>query len=460
MDALLTRTTLVTGAAPGRIIPDGAVAVRSDRIVDVGTSDEVERRHPDLPRVGLPRRAVLPGLINCHTHTILTVLRGGVEDLGHDIMEVVYGYMVPVTYVMTDDERRAMASLGCLEAIRSGTTTIVDPMRSVASYAGAMADSGLRLYLCESACDAVMTEVWTDGYRYDRGWGEVSLGQALDLIDGYHDTRNGRVRCLVAAHASDSCSPWMLDELRELARSRGMGRTIHLAQSEREVEQVKTMTGGRTPVEYLDDHGWLGPGVLAAHCHWCTGPDVDLLGRRGITAVHCAASSARRGYHRLADVPALMDAGVNVTLGTDNMSEDMFDAMRIGIVVNRGMRGDGQNPTPWEILSWATANGALALDRDDLGAIAPGMKADLTVLRLDRPHLTPMLDAASSLVHYAQASDVESVMVDGEWVMQDGRVLTMDEEAVMEDAQRAAASAWRRLRDRRPKLSVPPGLDI
>jgi 5-methylthioadenosine/S-adenosylhomocysteine deaminase len=162
----------------------------------------------------------------------------------------------------------------------------------------------------------------------------------------------------------------------------------------------------------------------------------------------------------LANIPALLDVGVNLTLGTDNMSEDMFDAMRIGIVVNRGMRGDGQNPTPAEVLSWATTNGARALARDDLGAIEVGRKADLAVVRLDRPHLTPLLDVTSSLVHYAQASDVESVMVDGEWVMRDGRVLTMDEEAVMEDARLATISSWRRLRDRWPNLSVPAGLDI
>ena len=352
-----------------------------------------------------------------------------------------------------------MAALGCLEAIRSGTTTIVDPMRAVPSYADTMADSGLRLYLCESASDAVATEIWTKGYQYDRGWGEASFQQAVDLIDNHHDTRNGRVRCLVAAHAPDSCSPWILDELRELARSKGLGRTVHLAQSEQEMAQVKEMTGGRTSAEYLEDHGWLGPDVLAAHCHWCNPSDIGLLARRGITMVHCAASSSRRGYHRLADLPALFDAGVNVTLGTDNMSEDMFEAMRIGIVVNRGMRRDGKVPAPGEVLSWATANGARALGRDDLGSLEVGKKADLSVVRLDRPHLVPLLDVVSSLVHYAQAGDVESVMVDGEWVMQEGRVLTMDEDAVMEAAQQATEGAWRRLRERWPGLVVPAGLD-
>lgn len=460
MDALITDTTVLTGGTPGQVLRNGALALQGNTIVEVGTSRNLIARYPNFPRIALPRCAVIPGFINSHTHTTLTVLRGGVEDMGQNIMEVVYGYMMPIIHAMTDGQRRAMASLGCLEAIRSGTTTIVDPMLAVSSYADTMADSGLRLYLCESVSDAKVTEIWAKGYQYDRSLGEASLQQAVDLIDRHHDTLNGRVRCLVSAHAPDSCSPWILDELRELARSRGLGRTVHLAQSPQEVEQVKVMTRGRTSAQYLDDHGWLDRDVLAAHCHWCDSSDIDMLGRKGVTAVHCAASSSRRGYHRLAKVPALVDAGVNLTLGTDNMSEDMFDAMRIGIVVNRGMRGDGYNPTPAEVLSWATVNGARALGRDDLGTLEAGKKADLSVIRLDRPHLTPLLDLTSSLVHYAQASDVESVMVDGEWVMRDSQVLTMDEDKVIQDAQQVAMEAWRSLHQRSPSLSLPVDLEL
>ena len=460
MDTLLTDTTVVTGGVPGQVIRNGALALQGNSVVEVGLTQDLVRRYPNFSRVSLPRRAVIPGFINSHTHTTLTVLRGGVEDLGQNIMEVVYGYMVPIIDGMNDDQRRAMASLGCLEAIRSGTTTIVDPMLAVPSYADTMADSGLRLYLCESVSDAKATEIWARGYQYERSLGEASLQQALDLIDRHHNTMNGRVRCLVSAHAPDSCSPWVLDELSDLARSYGLGRTVHLAQSPQEVEQVKIMTQGRTSAQYLDDHGWLGPDVLAAHCHWCDSSDIDLLGRKGITVVHCAASSSRRGYHRLANVPALVDAGVNLALGTDNMSENMFDAMRIGIVVNRGMRGDGYNPTPTEVLSWATMNGARALGRDDLGILDVGKKADLSVLRLDQPHLTPLLDLTSSLVHYAQASDVESVMVDGEWVMRDGEVLTMNEYEVIEHANQATMEAWKSLGKVSPGLSVPVDLDL
>jgi 5-methylthioadenosine/S-adenosylhomocysteine deaminase len=157
-------------------------------------------------------------------------------------------------------------------------------------------------------------------------------------------------------------------------------------------------------------------------------------------------------------MPALFDAGVNVTLGTDNMSEDMFDALRIGVIINRGLRGDVARPTPQEVLTWPTLNAARALGRDDLGSIEAGKKADLTVVRLDRPHLTPMLSIVPSLVHYGQASDVESVMVDGEWIMRDGKVLTMDEAATMQAAQEASESAWRRLKEGWPVVDVPDAL--
>ena len=455
MNVLLEHATVVTGDRNGRVLRDGAVAVEGDRIIAVGTSTGIAEQYPGVPRLDMRGRAVIPGLINAHTHTVLTVLRGTVENWDGD---VVYGYMVPITFSMSDDDRRALAALGCLEAIRSGTTTLVDPLRFITTYAGAMADSGLRLYLAESAADAVITEIRTGGYRYERSWGESYLQRTVDLIDGYHDTRNGRVQCLVAAHAPDNCSPWMLDELRELARSRGLRRTVHLAQSQREVDQVKVISGGRSPAGYLLDHDWLGGDVLAAHCTYCSDSDIGLLAETGTSMAHCPASSARRGFHRLANMPDLVDAGVNITLGTDNMSEDMFDALRIGIIANRGLRGDASRPTPSEMLIWATRNAAQALGREDLGSLEPGMKADLAVIRLDRPHLAPALDVVSSLVHYGQASDVESVMVDGDWIMKDGQVLTMDEQTTVQAAEDAALSAWQRLQQSSPDVEVPAAM--
>jgi 5-methylthioadenosine/S-adenosylhomocysteine deaminase len=453
MDVLLTNATIIPGEPIGQVIRDGAVAIQDDKIAAVGSTPSMETRFPNLERVAIPSRIVMPGLINAHTHTVLNVLRGTIEN---GVGDRVYNYMVPITFAMSNEDRQALAALGCLEAIRSGTTTIVDPLRFVPSYAQTMADTGLRVYLAESAADAVTTEIRTKGYRYERSWGEAFLQRTKELIETYHNTHNGRVQCMVAAHATDNCSSWMLDELRDIAEDRGLLRTIHLAQSRQEVEQVQKMTQGRTSVEYLLDHGWLGPDVLVAHCTHCTSSDIGLLAETETSMAHCPASSSRRGFHSLADMPGLVDAGVNVTLGTDNMSEDMFEAMRVGIIVNRGLRRDSTRPTCTEMLTWATRNSAHALQREDLGTLEPGKKADLTVVRADRAHLTPLLDVISNLVHYGQASDVESVMVDGEWIMKDGKVLTVDEAAVTKAAQEATVNAWRNLHQEWPDIEVVP----
>ena len=457
MGILLTRATIITGEQNDKVITNGAVAIDNDIIIDVGDSDLLESKYQNFDKYVLKNRLIIPGLINNHTHTVLNVLRGAIENAGS--ADRVYGYMVPISFVMTDEDRQALAAVGCLEAIKSGTTTLVDPLRFVNSYAETMANTGLRLYLAESAADAVTTEIRTSGYRYDKSWGEAFLKRTLELIDNHHATNNNRVQCMVAAHATDNCSPWLLRELNDIAHSKGLRRTIHLAQSEQEVTQVKSMAEGKTPVEYLLENDWLGRDVLAAHCTYCTTSDIGLLSETGTSMAHCPASSARRGYHALANMPGLVDLGVNVTLGTDNMSEDMFEAMRVGLILNRGMREDTGIPTPKEIFNWATINPAYSLEREDLGRISKNMKADISIVRLDRPHLSPVIDTLSTLVHYGQASDVESVIVDGEWVMKEGKVLTMDEEEVINEAQNATIRAWSALKKQWGDIIIPEEFD-
>lgn len=451
---LFKNATVCTLDARRRIIDGGAVAVRRDRIVAVGTTADLVRQFPGMPSFDATGKAVLPGFINSHTHTVLLVLRGTVEDMEGD---AIFGYMTPISFAMTPDERVALARLGCLEAIRSGTTTVVDPFRHVAGYAQGMVDTGLRLYLSESGADALTLKIRKGIYEYDRAFGEEFLERIVTLIEGFHGKAGGRVQCQIAAHAPDTCSPWMLHRLRDLAEKHGLGRTVHLAQSRKEVAQVRAMSG-KTPAEYLRDNDWLGPDVVGAHWTFCTDDDIDLLARHGVHMAHCPANSSRRGPHQ-APIGRILDAGVNVALGTDNMTEDMFQALKIGIIIHRGGHGGGVSPTPREMLDGATVNGAKALGREaDLGSIEAGKKADLVVLDLNRAHLRPIIDLVSSLVHYGHPGAVDAVMVDGTFVMRDGRVLSMDEDAVMGAAQEATVAAWRRLSEISPDIRVPEGL--
>jgi 5-methylthioadenosine/S-adenosylhomocysteine deaminase len=173
---------------------------------------------------------------------------------------------------------------------------------------------------------------------------------------------------------------------------------------------------------------------------------------------HCPANSSRRGPHR-ALFKNILEANVNIALGTDNMTEDIFHALKIGLILYRGSLGGGVKPSPQLLIDAATRHGALALARqDDLGSVEPGKRADLTIINLNRAHLRPILNLSSNLVHYGLPGAVESVMVDGAFVMFEGNVLTMNEDDTIQNAQEAAENVWRRLQENSPDIPMPSGL--
>jgi 5-methylthioadenosine/S-adenosylhomocysteine deaminase len=181
------------------------------------------------------------------------------------------------------------------------------------------------------------------------------------------------------------------------------------------------------------------------------------LGAAGAAVAFNSAIAARRGLSPRID--ELERAGCLITLGTDNMAEDMVDVMRTALFMERVRRRDGRQPTPEQVLGWATRNGYRALGVPDGGWLAPGNRADLIVVDLRVPHLTPALRVVSDFVHNGQAGDVQSVMVDGRWIMRDRRVLTLDEPAIVAEAARLARAAWARLFAAHPELPRPPGFD-
>lgn len=454
MDLLITDTVVVTGDASRRVLDRAAVALRGNRILAVGENAEMERTYPDLPRFSGHGKAVLPGLINSHTHAVLTVLRGTVEDMEGDI---VYGYMTPVSFVMSQEERAVMATLGCLEAIRCGTTTLVEPFRHLVTYGDAMVRTGLRLYFGENCADALTLRVRHGEYRYDRAFGQEFLDRTVAMIERFHGRENGRVQCQIAAHATDNCSPWMLERLLELAHKYGLRRTIHLAQGPGEVAQVRKAWNA-TPAEYLRDHDWLGPDLVAAHWTYCTEGDIDLLAEHGVHMAHCPANSSRRGPHRVR-VDRIQDRGINIAFGTDNMTEDMFHAMKIGLIVHRGSYGLGVRPTPQDMLDAVTRNGAVALDNlAAIGTVEPGKKADLTIIDLNQPALRPTTNLVSNIVHYGHPGIVDTVIADGEFLMRERRVLTIDEASVLREAQAVTERVWSRMLAQNPDLAAPAGL--
>lgn len=459
MSLLVTNALIVASDDQRRILTSAAVAVRGERIVAVGpTADlEADPALADLPRMAGKGLAILPGLINAHTHTVLTALRGTVEDWEGD---AIYRYMSPISYAMSAEERAVLASLGCLEAIRSGTTALVDPFRHVADYAGAMAKTGLRLWLSESCADIDTRRIRHGDYSIDPAFGETFLERAEGLIEAWHGRENGRVRCQVAAHGPDNCSPAMLASLRAMASRRGLTRTIHLSQSPGEASAVRQLYG-LTSAEYLDREGFLGPDLVGAHWTFCTRDDITLLASRGVRMAHTPSSISRRGLHK-ALIGPIRDAGVRIAFGTDNMSEDMFQTMAIGSMLHRSGRGreteGGVSPSPQDVLDMVTRNaadsvGALA----EIGSIEPGKRADLTFLDMNTPAMRPAIRPLSNIVHYGHPGVVHSVMVDGNFLMRDRKVLTIDEPALLDEAQTVTQRVWERLIAAYPDIARPEG---
>jgi 5-methylthioadenosine/S-adenosylhomocysteine deaminase len=456
---LIHDTTIVTADDAGSVLYQAALAVRDGRIAAMGPTAELVAKFPDAERVDGRGRALFPGFANTHTHLSRVLARGIYEDLSPSHTPPFTGGLAPLPLpALSPDEERVMVLLGALEAIRSGTTLVLEENAGLDSYAGVLLDTGLRLVLCERAWDRANASIGQPGtFQHDPTLAETGLARIADFHSRWNGQRGGRLTAGLAAWAPDMCSPELLDRLRKLQTELGAIATVHLNQIWGEVAAVQEQRGVR-PTEYLARSGVLSDRLVAAHCRCMSEDEERILGASRAAVAVNPAIAARRGL--AARIAELERAGCLITLGTDNMAEDMVEVVRTALFMERVRRQDGRRPTPEEALAWATRNGYRALGVPDGGWLAPGNRADLILVDLRKPHLTPALRVVSCFVHQGLASDVEGVMVDGRWIMRHGRVLTVDEPAIVAEADRIARAAWRRLFERRPDLQRPPGFDI
>jgi len=242
-----------------------------------------------------------------------------------------------------------------------------------------------------------------------------------------------------------------------MAERHAIGRTIHLDQSQWEVDSIQRIYGMR-PAQYVEGQDFLGPDLVAAHCRFMDDAEIELFGRSGSVMAFNPVLAACRGV-----VPrsrAIAAAGGLVVTGSDNMAHDMVEVMRMALLLARVESHDDRHPQPEDVLEWTTRNGSRALRLGaDVGSLEPGKKADLILIDARRPHLVPTVRLVSTFIHNGQAGDVESVMVDGRWLMRDGRVLVADEAEVVEQAEAIARQGWRRMMDRNPSIHYPLQLD-
>ncbi len=456
MTTVIRGATIVTCDADQRVIHNGGIAIGDDGLIAaVGRSDEVERAYPNAETVSGRGKAVLPGFFNCHTHLTATLSRGILEDLG---FPTILRYPEQAAALLSAEEMQVIAVLGAIEGIRSGTTTFFEQGRGVSTYAAQLAATGARFVLGESMQDVTFNVIragspLTAASDFSRETAEQAWQRAVDAYESWHGKADGRLTVYFAPSTADSVSPIMLRRSRELAEERGVGYTIHLSQSKQEVAGVMA-AWGVLPTHYLETHEFLGPRLVVAHCRYIDESEVQALGRHGVGVSNNPAIAARRG----AAAPALdlEEAGCGIGIGTDNMAEDMVEAVRTGYFAERVRRNDEFKPTPEHVLAWGTIGGARIMGMDNtLGSLEAGKQADLFVTDLRRAHMVPVLRPVSDFVNNAQAADVEAVMVAGEWIMRDRTLLHVDEEDILTRAEEIAHRAWRQLREKHPTVQMP-----
>ncbi|MDI3483725.1 MAG: 5-methylthioadenosine/S-adenosylhomocysteine deaminase [Methanobacteriaceae archaeon] len=403
----------------------GSVLIEDDKIIEVSSSidpggvDRVINAHGKL---------LVPGFVNTHTHLSMTLFRGVADDLKLETW--LNEYIWPLEAHLNGEYCYAGALLGCVEMIKSGTTTFNDMYFYMDHVAEAVKETGLRAVISHGMID------FDDGEKK-----KAEIKESKRIIKKCHGMADGRVKVALGPHSPYTCSRELLEEVRGLADEHGLLIHIHVAETEDEVRQVKEKYGER-PFAYLDEIGFLGEDVIAAHAVWLSSSEIHLLRSRGVKLSHNPTSNMKLASG-ISPVNELINSGVCVSLGTDgaasNNNLDMIEEMKIAAL---SQKIKNMSPTALDagtVFKMATINGAAALGMaDEIGTIEANKKADLALINTKRSHLTPWRNPASHLVYAASGCDIETVICDGEILMENGKLKSLDEKYVIELAESAA----------------------
>jgi 5-methylthioadenosine/S-adenosylhomocysteine deaminase len=373
-------------------------------------------------------KVLIPGLVNTHTHLPMTLLRGMADDLPLETW--LEDYIWPAEAHLDGDHCYAGALLAALEMIRTGTTCCNDMYFFMDDVARALDEAGLRGVICHGMIDT--------GHEEKR---KKEIKETQRIIKKCHNTAEGRIKVALGPHAPYTCSEELLRWSREKADQEDLQIHIHVSETKGEVQNIRESTSKR-PFEYLDSLGLLGPDFLAAHAVWLTSDEIKLIKCRGVKLSHNPVSNMKLASG-ISPVMELVRDGVCVALGTDgaasNNNLDLFQEMKTATLLQKVKQMDPTALPARKVLEMATTDGARALGlEDEIGTIEAGKKADLVLVDMKAPHLTPQRNPLSNLVYSAEGSDVDTVICNGRILMQEKEMLVLDPVEVMEIAQEAA----------------------
>ena len=427
---LVTGGTVVTMDAKGDVIPDGAVAVDHDAIVEVGSSDDLTKKYEAANRIDARGQIVLPGLVNTHTHAPMVLFRGLADDLA--LKDWLEKDIFPAeAKTVSPDFVRIGTRLAALEMIESGTTTFADMYYFEDDIAQAVHEAGLRGVLGQSVIRFPVADAPTPADALKRAEAFIEKWKNDPLITP-----------AVAPHAPHTVEGPTLQAARALANKYNVPLLIHLAETQDEVKTVED-AHHLTPTAYLDSLGIWNGRSLAAHAVWLTDADMAILAKKGVGLAHNPASNMKLASG-IAAVPKWLSHGILAGLGTDGAASsndlDMFEAMRLAALLQKVATLDPRALPARQTLELATTRGAAALGLGAaIGSLEPGKQADLITVAVDDARQTPMFDPISHLVYVCHGDDVRTTIVAGRVLMRDRRVLTLDRAEVLRDARAMAA---------------------
>ncbi len=415
---LIKNGTLVTMDNSNSIMR-GDLLIRDRRIAEIGSTGQTADTVIDATGC-----AVIPGFVQTHIHLCQTIFRGAADDLA--LIDWLKQRVWPMEAAHSAASIKASARLGIAELIKGGTTCALtmETVNHTGEVFKVVEESGFRATVGKCMMDK--------GEEVPRALQEQtgnSIDESLALLEEWHGKAGGRIRYCFAPRFAVSCTRELLEKVAQLARARGVMIHTHASENRTECEMVEQETGLRN-ITYLDSVGLTGRHVALAHCVHLSDEEIEILKTTQTNVAHCPSSNLKLGSG-LAPIVKMLEQGISVSLGADgaacNNRLDMFTEMRTAALLQKALHGPEVLPAN-RALRMATFDGARALGLDaEVGSIEVGKRADLLVVRLDGLHSTPVEDVVSAVVYSAQPDDVDTVLIDGEFVLRDQKLLTIDE---------------------------------
>ena len=441
---LIENGSIVTVDDQNQVYKRGYVFIEDNLITAVGAGDAPESYRKADKVIDARLKAVMPGLVNAHTHLFQTFIRGLADD--KPLLDWLKAAIWPVSQAMTEEDAYVAAMLGMVENIRGGATSVIDHQYIHTEPSN---DDGVCRAADESGLRFILARGWAD-QDYHPALMETQeriISETTRLREKWQLAHEGRIRVEFAPLIPWGCTDETMSLTHDLSMEWGTGTHIHVAETKTEVD-MNVESRGTRHIEWLDEIGVLGPHFQLVHSVWINEHEIDLIEKSKAIVVHCPIANMYLASG-VAPVPEMLKRGITVALGSDgpgsNNSQDMMELLKTTALLHKVNTLDAMVLLPQDVLQMACRGGAKAFGMpDEIGSLEVGKKADITIVDLDTPMAMPVHSVQSALVYNASTRDVDTVIVDGRLVMEDKEILFLDEKELLKKARQVCNNLFER----------------